>query len=94
MGIIMAPIGKRTNFVCKFYILINKRYHKIDMINYQGFWGPKVKAPSKYFTKNDKSNVIQWCMNLDLLVTHKADGDDQNKGKDKQKEIDHDDFCK
>lgn len=33
-------------------------------------------------------------MNLDLLVTHKADGDDQNKGKDKQKEIDHDDFCK
>lgn len=32
MGIIMAPIGKRTHFVCKFYILTNKRYHKIDMI--------------------------------------------------------------
>lgn len=33
-------------------------------------------------------------MNLDLLVTHEADGYHQNKGKDKQKEIDHDDFCK
>lgn len=33
-------------------------------------------------------------MNLDLLVTHEADGYHQNKGKDKQKEIDHHDFCK
>lgn len=33
-------------------------------------------------------------MNIDLLVTHEADGYHQNKGKDKQKEIDHHDFCK
>lgn len=30
----------------------------------------------------------------DLLVTHEADGDHQYKGEDKQKEVDHDDFCK
>lgn len=33
-------------------------------------------------------------MNIDLLVTHEADGYHQNKGKDKQKEIYHHDFCK
>lgn len=30
----------------------------------------------------------------DLLVTHEADGDHQYKGEDKQKEVNHDDFCK
>lgn len=33
-------------------------------------------------------------MNLDLFVIYEVDGYYQNKGKDKQKEIDYDDFCK